>query len=277
MSCCCWRKPIEEPEEIAVIYNVSSQDKLVKSADDTISHQISIVSSDVEEGRHQEINDDINSNSSQYKLFELKTRSLPDEEQDIVNQVSKSMVKVTSNGNELQAANGFVVEPNLIMTTFKSVQNGDLFTIDVNGQSVDAKLVFNHKHWNLSLLTIDKSKYELMPLEFASSSTDLSYDQRLMVINGKADNMECQGYGKITKIRHSHTSHVPTYIEFVSDGNFKNIIGSPVINSDGHVIGMYSYANVDGHHEQFAVHFDHMQTIIDQFKFDRTLFFKHGF
>jgi S1-C subfamily serine protease len=165
------------------------------------------------------------------------------------------MIRGDSPGCVLEGS-GFVVAPNRVMTPAQIVAGGETFTVEVGGQTLDAHVVsYDHRR---DLAILDVPNLTALPLSFAVETAVGGSDAILLGYPEGSDDIAVI----LARIREViqlngpdiyRTATVSREVYTIRGGGVKGASGGPLIDRDGHVLGISFGVAVDDADTGFAL------------------------
>jgi S1-C subfamily serine protease len=167
-----------------------------------------------------------------------------------------SVVKIAGKSpNCVLGGSGFVVAPNRVMATADMLAGGETFTVEVNGQTLEAHVVSYDPHRDLAIL--DVPNLPAAPLSFAAEA---AVDGGDAILLGYPD---YRGPAAIpARIREVvqlngpdiyHTTTVSREVYMIRGAPLHGLSGGPLINPGGEVLGVAFGAAIDEPDTGFAL------------------------
>ncbi len=168
-----------------------------------------------------------------------------------------SVVKIRGESPSCSSeGSGFVVAPNRVLTPAQIVAGGETFTIEVDGQTLDAHVVSYDPHRGLAILEVPD--VPAAPLPFAAEAAGNGSDAILL---GYSDGGLGDFAATPARIREiiqlsgpdvDRTTTVSREV-YIIRGGAKDASGGPLIDRDGHVLGVSFGASIDDPDTSFVM------------------------
>jgi S1-C subfamily serine protease len=165
------------------------------------------------------------------------------------------MIRGDSPGCVLEGS-GFVVAPNRVMTPAQIVAGGETFTVEVGGQTFDAHVVSYDPQRDLAIL--DVPNLTALPLSFAVETAVGGSDAILLGYPEGSDDIAVIPARIREVIQLSgpdiyRTATVSREVYTIGGGGVNGASGGPLIDRDGHVLGVSFGVAVDDADTGFAL------------------------
>ncbi len=178
---------------------------------------------------------------------------------DVVAKERPSVVKVRGESHsceKITEGSGFVVAPNRVMTNAHVVAGGDGFSVDADGKTYDAQVISYDPQADISILAVPG--LAARPLPFAEYTAGAGTDALVLGYPGAASfTVSPAQVREVTELNGPDIYHSKSVTRqvYVLIGSFPQAgsSGSPVVDFNGQVLGVYFGAQTNDSTTGFAI------------------------
>lgn len=178
---------------------------------------------------------------------------------EVVAKAQPSVAKVRGEADscyKVLEGSGFVVAPNKVMTNAHVIAGADSFSVEVDGKTYDAQVVSYDSNMDISIL--DVPNLPAQPLTFAGYTAHSGTDALVLGYPGaRSFAANAVQIREVTELNGPDIYHVGSVTRevYILTGSFPQagISGSPVVDLNGRVLGVYFGAEANDSTTGFAL------------------------